>query len=48
MSRRNSRFQKAIRREQRAADKERAIFIHSASQEYPSNHRSRKDRRGRN
>ena len=45
MSRRNSRFQKAIRREQREQAQDRAKFIHEVSQEeYPM--RSRKDRRG--
>lgn len=47
MSRRNSHFQKAIRREQREADKERSKFIHEASQEFPLSHRSRKVRRGK-
>lgn len=47
MSRRNSRFQKAIRREQRKADTERATFIHEVSQEdHPLMNRKEK-RRGR-
>lgn len=52
MSRRNSRFQKSIRREQRQADKERATFIHEASKEMPSvegkemRFKTRKERRG--
>jgi hypothetical protein len=46
MSRRNSRFQKQIRREQRELDKERSKFIHEVSQEaYPM--RNRKAKRGR-
>lgn len=52
MSRRNSHFQKAVRREAREADKERAKFIHEASQESPAlngkslRFRNRKERRG--
>lgn len=52
MSRRNSRFQKAIRREMRQADKERATFIHEASKEVPSiggkemRFKNRKEQRG--
>lgn len=45
MSRRNSNFQKAIRRELRETDKKRSEFIHEVSQEaYPM--RNRKARRG--
>jgi hypothetical protein len=53
MSRRNSRFQKAIRREQRDAAKERAQFIQDASNQLPIAEGqslrfiSRKERRGR-
>lgn len=48
MSRRNSHFQKAVRREARKSDKDRAEFIHSASQEFPTRFRNRKERRGGN
>ena len=52
MSRRNSRFQKSIRREMRQADKDRAMFIHEVSQEEPivegkeMRFKNRKERRG--
>lgn len=46
MSRRNSRFQKQIRREQREADKQRSEFIHEVSKE-ANVMSNRKDRRGR-
>lgn len=51
MSRRNSRFQKALRRELREAEAERAKFIQEASQESPEldgktlRFRNRKERR---
>lgn len=45
MSRRNSRFQKAVRREQREQAKENARRVHEGSLENPM--WNRKDRRGR-
>lgn len=53
MSRRNSRFQKAVRREQRAEQAARAAFLHDLSRELPEVEGksfripNRKDRRGR-